>query len=24
MNQIKARDWEIKSHIQWKMFLAGM
>jgi hypothetical protein len=24
MNQIKARDWEIKSHIDWKKFLAGM
>ena len=24
MNQIKSRDWEIKSHIEWKRFLAGM
>lgn len=24
LNQIKSRDWEIKSHIEWKRFLAGM
>jgi hypothetical protein len=24
MGQIKARDWQIKSHIEWKKFLAGM
>lgn len=24
MNQIKSRDWEIKSHIEWKRFLAGL
>lgn len=24
MGQIKARDWQIKSHIEWKRFLAGM
>lgn len=24
LGQIKARDWEIKSHIDWKKFLAGM
>jgi hypothetical protein len=24
LNQIKSRDWEIKSHIDWKKFLAGM
>ncbi len=23
MNQIKARDWQIKNGISWKMFLAG-
>ena len=23
LGQIKARDWQIKSAIQWKMFLAG-
>lgn len=24
LNQIKARDWQIKNGIQWKAFLAGM
>ena len=24
LGQIKSRDWEIKSHIDWKKFLAGM
>ena len=24
MNAIKARDWEIKTHVDWKKFLAGM
>lgn len=24
INQLKSRDWEIKSHIEWKKFLAGM
>lgn len=24
LSQIKARDWQIKSHIEWKKFLAGM
>jgi hypothetical protein len=24
LGQIKARDWQIKSHIEWKKFLAGM
>lgn len=24
LGQIKSRDWEIKSHIEWKKFLAGM
>ena len=24
LNQLKSRDWEIKSHIEWKKFLAGM
>jgi hypothetical protein len=24
LGQIKSRDWEIKSHIEWKRFLAGM
>ena len=24
LGQIKARDWQLKSAIQWKMFLAGM
>ena len=24
LGQIKARDWQIKSHIEWKRFLAGM
>jgi len=24
LGQIKARDWQIKSHIDWKRFLAGM
>lgn len=24
LGQIKARDWQVKSAIQWKMFLAGM
>jgi hypothetical protein len=24
LTQIKARDWQIKSHIDWKRFLAGM
>jgi len=23
LGQIKARDWQIKSHIEWKRFLAG-
>ena len=23
MSQLKARDWQIKSHIEWKKFLAG-
>lgn len=24
LGQLKARDWQIKSHIEWKKFLAGM
>lgn len=24
MNAIKSRDWEIKTHVEWKKFLAGM
>jgi hypothetical protein len=24
LGQIKARDWQLKSHIDWKRFLAGM
>ena len=24
LQQIKARDWQIKTAVQWKMFLAGM
>jgi hypothetical protein len=24
MGQIKARDWQIKTHVEWKRFLAGM
>ena len=24
LGQIKARDWQIKTHVEWKKFLAGM
>lgn len=24
LTQIKARDWQIKTHVEWKRFLAGM
>lgn len=24
LQQIKARDWQIKTHVEWKRFLAGM
>jgi len=24
LQQIKARDWQIKTHVEWKKFLAGM
>jgi hypothetical protein len=24
LSQIKARDWQIKTHVEWKKFLAGM
>lgn len=24
MGQIKARDWQIKTHVEWKKFLSGM
>lgn len=24
LGQIKARDWQIKTHVEWKRFLAGM
>jgi hypothetical protein len=24
LTQIKARDWQLKTHVEWKRFLAGM